>query len=83
MLSPPGVAEKEPTDLLNKRKCLEYLAALRHAKWFQVNASQACQNDQKKPSSLVSSMLPHFSSLIAPSSLLSADSSSSQLPPPW
>lgn len=39
MLSPAGVAEREPTDLLNKRKCLEYLAALRHAKWFQVNSS--------------------------------------------
>lgn len=39
MFSRPGVAEKDPPDLLNKRKCLEYLAALRHAKWFQVNAS--------------------------------------------
>ncbi|KAM6938201.1 zinc finger RNA-binding protein isoform 3-T3 [Lycodopsis pacificus] len=39
-----GVAEKEPTDLLNKRKCLEYLAALRHAKWFQARANglQSC-----------------------------------------
>ncbi|XP_037326558.2 zinc finger RNA-binding protein isoform X4 [Pungitius pungitius] len=39
-----GVAEKDPTDLLNKRKCLEYLAALRHAKWFQARANglQSC-----------------------------------------
>ncbi|XP_031719805.1 zinc finger RNA-binding protein isoform X3 [Anarrhichthys ocellatus] len=39
-----GVAEKEPTDLLNKSKCLEYLAALRHAKWFQARANglQSC-----------------------------------------
>lgn len=29
-------AEMDPPDLLNKKKCLEYLAALRHAKWFQV-----------------------------------------------
>lgn len=29
-------AESDPPDLLNKKKCLEYLAALRHAKWFQV-----------------------------------------------
>uniref|UniRef100_G3P933 Zinc finger RNA-binding protein n=1 Tax=Gasterosteus aculeatus aculeatus TaxID=481459 RepID=G3P933_GASAC len=44
MLSLPGVAEKDPTDLLNKRKCLEYLAALRHAKWFQARANglQSC-----------------------------------------
>lgn len=40
MLSPLDVAEKDPPDLLNKKKCLEYLASLRHAKWFQVNASQ-------------------------------------------
>ncbi|XP_051232198.1 zinc finger RNA-binding protein isoform X2 [Dicentrarchus labrax] len=38
------VAEKDPPDLLNKRKCLEYLAALRHAKWFQARANglQSC-----------------------------------------
>ena len=34
-----GVADEDPTDVLNEKKCLEYLAALRHAKWFQVNAS--------------------------------------------
>uniref|UniRef100_A0A3P8W5R1 Zinc finger RNA binding protein 2 n=1 Tax=Cynoglossus semilaevis TaxID=244447 RepID=A0A3P8W5R1_CYNSE len=36
--------QREPTDLLNKRKCLEYLAALRHAKWFQARANglQSC-----------------------------------------
>lgn len=28
--------EKDPADVLNQNKCLEYLAALRHAKWFQV-----------------------------------------------
>ncbi|KAK2907873.1 zinc finger RNA-binding protein isoform X1 [Channa argus] len=39
-----GVAEKDPQDLLNKKKCLEYLAALRHAKWFQARANglQSC-----------------------------------------
>uniref|UniRef100_A0A3Q0RIF2 Zinc finger RNA binding protein 2 n=1 Tax=Amphilophus citrinellus TaxID=61819 RepID=A0A3Q0RIF2_AMPCI len=38
------VAEKDPPDLLNKKKCLEYLAALRHAKWFQARANglQSC-----------------------------------------
>ena len=40
MLFPPDVAEKDPPDLLNKKKCLDYLAALRHAKWFQVNSSE-------------------------------------------
>ncbi|XP_029904910.1 zinc finger RNA-binding protein isoform X1 [Myripristis murdjan] len=39
-----GVAEKDPPDVLNKKKCLEYLAALRHAKWFQARANglQSC-----------------------------------------
>uniref|UniRef100_A0AAQ5XG47 Zinc finger RNA-binding protein n=1 Tax=Amphiprion ocellaris TaxID=80972 RepID=A0AAQ5XG47_AMPOC len=36
--------KKDPPDLLNKKKCLEYLAALRHAKWFQARANglQSC-----------------------------------------
>uniref|UniRef100_A0A3Q4HPZ2 Zinc finger RNA binding protein 2 n=1 Tax=Neolamprologus brichardi TaxID=32507 RepID=A0A3Q4HPZ2_NEOBR len=36
--------QKDPPDLLNKKKCLEYLAALRHAKWFQARANglQSC-----------------------------------------
>uniref|UniRef100_A0A8K9Y161 Zinc finger RNA-binding protein n=1 Tax=Oncorhynchus mykiss TaxID=8022 RepID=A0A8K9Y161_ONCMY len=39
-----GVPEKDPPDVLNQRKCLEYLAALRHAKWFQARANglQSC-----------------------------------------
>nr|XP_043900265.1 zinc finger RNA-binding protein isoform X6 [Solea senegalensis] len=39
-----GVAERDAPDLLNKKKCLEYLAALRHAKWFQARANglQSC-----------------------------------------
>ncbi|KAK7889517.1 hypothetical protein WMY93_025077 [Mugilogobius chulae] len=39
-----GVDEKDPPDLLNKIKCLDYLAALRHAKWFQARANglQSC-----------------------------------------
>ncbi|XP_076009172.1 zinc finger RNA-binding protein 2 [Genypterus blacodes] len=39
-----GVTEKEPTDVLSKKKCMEYLAALRHAKWFQARANglQSC-----------------------------------------
>lgn len=38
------VLEKDPPDLLNRIKCLEYLAALRHAKWFQARANglQSC-----------------------------------------
>lgn len=31
--SPPA---KDPPDVLSKQKCLDALAALRHAKWFQV-----------------------------------------------
>uniref|UniRef100_A0A3B3DGN6 Zinc finger RNA-binding protein-like n=1 Tax=Oryzias melastigma TaxID=30732 RepID=A0A3B3DGN6_ORYME len=36
--------DKDPPDLLSKKKCLEYLAALRHAKWFQARANglQSC-----------------------------------------
>ncbi|XP_014672239.1 PREDICTED: zinc finger RNA-binding protein-like isoform X2 [Priapulus caudatus] len=35
---------KEPSDLLDKQKCQDALAALRHAKWFQARASglQSC-----------------------------------------
>ncbi|XP_051551025.1 zinc finger RNA-binding protein [Myxocyprinus asiaticus] len=38
------VPEKDPPDVLNRSKCLEYLAALRHAKWFQARANglQSC-----------------------------------------
>ncbi|XP_051550085.1 zinc finger RNA-binding protein-like isoform X1 [Myxocyprinus asiaticus] len=38
------VPEKDPPDVLNRTKCLEYLAALRHAKWFQARANglQSC-----------------------------------------
>ncbi|KAG7487968.1 hypothetical protein MATL_G00028980 [Megalops atlanticus] len=37
-------AETDPPDVLDKRKCLESLAALRHAKWFQARANglQSC-----------------------------------------
>ncbi|XP_043190869.1 zinc finger RNA-binding protein-like isoform X2 [Amphibalanus amphitrite] len=37
-------ASKDPPDVLDKQKCLEALAALRHAKWFQARASgvQSC-----------------------------------------
>uniref|UniRef100_A0A8C6T4H1 Zinc finger RNA-binding protein n=1 Tax=Neogobius melanostomus TaxID=47308 RepID=A0A8C6T4H1_9GOBI len=39
-----GVDEKDPSDLLNKETCVDYLAALRHAKWFQARANglQSC-----------------------------------------
>lgn len=39
--SPPAeiVPEVESDDLLNKQRCLESLASLRHAKWFQARAS--------------------------------------------
>ncbi|XP_055514253.1 zinc finger RNA-binding protein-like isoform X2 [Leucoraja erinacea] len=35
---------QDPSDVLNKQKCLESLAALRHAKWFQARANglQSC-----------------------------------------
>lgn len=39
-----GVPEKDPPDVLNRRKCLEYLAALRHAKWFQVKRICTMEN---------------------------------------
>ncbi|XP_052394764.1 zinc finger RNA-binding protein [Carassius gibelio] len=37
-------SEKDPPDVLSRTKCLEYLAALRHAKWFQARANglQSC-----------------------------------------
>ncbi|XP_037106563.1 zinc finger RNA-binding protein isoform X1 [Syngnathus acus] len=37
-------AENDPPDPLNKKTCLEHLAALRHAKWFQARANglQSC-----------------------------------------
>ncbi|XP_028857212.1 zinc finger RNA-binding protein isoform X2 [Denticeps clupeoides] len=36
--------DKDPADVLDRKKCLEYLAALRHAKWFQARANglQSC-----------------------------------------
>uniref|UniRef100_A0A8C1XQ63 Zinc finger RNA-binding protein n=1 Tax=Cyprinus carpio TaxID=7962 RepID=A0A8C1XQ63_CYPCA len=36
--------EKDPPDVLSRTKCLENLAALRHAKWFQARANglQSC-----------------------------------------
>ncbi|XP_015255354.1 PREDICTED: zinc finger RNA-binding protein-like isoform X6 [Cyprinodon variegatus] len=38
------VSEKDPLDVLNRKKCLDNLAALRHAKWFQARANglQSC-----------------------------------------
>lgn len=36
---PGSKKTKEPADLLNKQKCLEALAVLRHAKWFQARAT--------------------------------------------
>lgn len=30
------VTVKDPPDVLDRQKCLDALAALRHAKWFQV-----------------------------------------------
>ncbi|XP_030228694.1 zinc finger RNA-binding protein [Gadus morhua] len=39
-----GVADKDPADVLDRKRCLDYLAALRHAKWFQARANglQSC-----------------------------------------
>ncbi|XP_078601404.1 zinc finger RNA-binding protein-like isoform X46 [Branchiostoma floridae x Branchiostoma japonicum] len=38
------VVAKDPPDVLDRQKCLDALAALRHAKWFQARASglQSC-----------------------------------------
>uniref|UniRef100_A0A8C4WYS4 Zinc finger RNA binding protein n=1 Tax=Eptatretus burgeri TaxID=7764 RepID=A0A8C4WYS4_EPTBU len=38
------VTAKEPADVLNRQKCRDALAALRHAKWFQAKANglQSC-----------------------------------------
>ncbi|XP_069948555.1 zinc finger RNA-binding protein isoform X3 [Cherax quadricarinatus] len=38
------IAAKDPPDVLDKQKCLDALAALRHAKWFQARANglQSC-----------------------------------------
>uniref|UniRef100_A0A1B6J255 DZF domain-containing protein n=1 Tax=Homalodisca liturata TaxID=320908 RepID=A0A1B6J255_9HEMI len=45
-LSADGVSApaKDPPDVLSKQKCLDALAALRHAKWFQARATglQSC-----------------------------------------
>ncbi|XP_043276841.1 zinc finger RNA-binding protein isoform X2 [Venturia canescens] len=40
----PAVTKPDPPDVLPKAKCLEALAALRHAKWFQTRATslQSC-----------------------------------------
>ncbi|XP_071558805.1 zinc finger RNA-binding protein isoform X2 [Temnothorax nylanderi] len=40
----PTVTKPDPPDVLPKAKCLEALAALRHAKWFQARATslQSC-----------------------------------------
>ncbi|GAB6018914.1 zinc finger RNA binding protein [Chamberlinius hualienensis] len=39
-----SVPNKDPPDVLDRQKCLDALAALRHAKWFQARASglQSC-----------------------------------------
>jgi len=31
-----GTATADPADLLDREKCIQLLAELRHAKWFQV-----------------------------------------------
>ncbi|XP_032427563.1 zinc finger RNA-binding protein isoform X1 [Xiphophorus hellerii] len=38
------MSEKDPPDVLNMKKCLDNLASLRHAKWFQARANglQSC-----------------------------------------
>ncbi|XP_052828025.1 zinc finger RNA-binding protein isoform X2 [Octopus bimaculoides] len=36
---PGGKKQKDPVDLLNKQTCLDALAVLRHAKWFQARAT--------------------------------------------
>ncbi|KAK3579918.1 hypothetical protein CHS0354_012459 [Potamilus streckersoni] len=41
---PEGVTVKDPPDVLDRQKCLDALAAVRHAKWFQARANglQSC-----------------------------------------
>ncbi|XP_026772973.3 zinc finger RNA-binding protein isoform X3 [Pangasianodon hypophthalmus] len=40
----PEKVPEDPADALNRTKCLQYLAALRHTKWFQARANglQSC-----------------------------------------
>lgn len=57
MFSLADVPEKDPPDVLNEKKCLEYLAALRHAKWFQVNSSQDLELCLSCPRELVISII--------------------------
>ncbi|XP_070543118.1 zinc finger RNA-binding protein-like isoform X2 [Ptychodera flava] len=42
--TPEGEVVKDPPDVLDRQKCLDALAALRHAKWFQARANglQSC-----------------------------------------
>uniref|UniRef100_A0A8C4ZII1 Zinc finger RNA binding protein 2 n=1 Tax=Gadus morhua TaxID=8049 RepID=A0A8C4ZII1_GADMO len=42
-VSPPLI-HCDPADVLDRKRCLDYLAALRHAKWFQARANglQSC-----------------------------------------
>ena len=39
LTSTETVTVKDPPDVLDRQKCLDALAALRHAKWFQVRLS--------------------------------------------
>ncbi|MEE6510985.1 hypothetical protein FKM82_031374 [Ascaphus truei] len=39
ILSVENIAMKDPPDLLDRQKCLNALASLRHAKWFQARAN--------------------------------------------
>ncbi|XP_033108518.1 zinc finger RNA-binding protein-like isoform X2 [Anneissia japonica] len=44
MREAPSETTKDPPDVLDRQKCLDALAALRHAKWFQARANclQSC-----------------------------------------
>ncbi len=45
----PAATKPDPPDVLPKAKCLEALAALRHAKWFQARATSGAAQPQTTP----------------------------------
>lgn len=50
----PGLQDSlsDPEDVLDRERCLETLAALRHAKWFQVRSWVARNGDGGQPPSV-------------------------------
>lgn len=50
---PTGLQDSlsDPEDVLDRERCLETLAALRHAKWFQVRTWGGWGGDSRQPRS--------------------------------